>query len=115
MQNSDSNWRHFLGDRYRIVRCDPVPGRIFTSERLLWVLAVVVGIELLVSQVISWEVSIRVAMFGDGLLALGSLGLFLTRIYRNREVDWLLLFVTVMMALLAANHWEMAQSHPIAG
>ena len=60
MQNRDSNWRHFLGDRCRIVRCDPVPGRIFTSERLLWALAVVIGIELLVSQVISWEVSVWV-------------------------------------------------------
>ena len=97
MQNRDSNWRHFLGDRCRIVRCDPVPGRIFTSERLLWALAVVIGIELLVSQVISWEVSVWVAMCGDGLLALGTLGLFLARIYRNREVDWLLLFVAVMM------------------
>ena len=106
MQNRDSNWRHFLGDRCRIVRCDPVPGRIFTSERLLWALAVVIGIELLVSQVISWEVSVWVAMCGDGLLALGTLGLFLARIYRNREVDWLLLFVAVMMVLLAANHWE---------
>lgn len=113
--NRDSNWRHFLGDRCRIVRCDPVPGRIFTSERLLWALAVVIGIELLVSQVISWEVSVWVAMCGDGLLALGTLGLFLARIYRNREVDWLLLFVAVMMVLLAANHWEIAQSHPIAG
>ena len=99
MQNRDSNWRHFLGDRCRIVRCDPVPGRIFTSERLLWALAVVIGIELLVSQVISWEVSVWVAMCGDGLLALGTLGLFLARIYRNREVDWLLLFVAVMMVL----------------
>ena len=115
MQNRDSNWRHFLGDRCRTVRCDPVPGRIFTSERLLWALAVVIGIELLVSQVISWEVSVWVAMCGDGLLALGTLGLFLARIYRNREVDWLLLFVAVMMVLLAANHWEIAQSHPIAG
>ena len=97
------------------MRCDPVPGRIFTSERLLWALAVVIGIELLVSQVISWEVSVWVAMCGDGLLALGTLGLFLARIYRNREVDWLLLFVAVMMVLLAANHWEIAQSHPIAG
>ena len=44
-----------------------------------------------------------------------TLGLFLVRIYRNREVDWLLLFVAVMMVLLAANHWEIAQSHPIAG
>ena len=67
------------------------------------------------SQVISWEVSVWVAMCGDGLLALGTLGLFLVRIYRNREVDWLLLFVAVMMVLLAANHWEIAQSHPIAG
>ena len=80
-----------------------------------WALAVVIGIELLVSQVISWEVSVWVAMCGDGLLALGTLGLFLARIYRNREVDWLLLFVAVMMVLLAANHWEIAQSHPIAG
>ena len=71
MQNRDSNWRHFLGDRCRIVRCDPVPGRIFTSERLLWALAVVIGIELLVSQVISWEVSVWVAMCGDGLRDLG--------------------------------------------
>ena len=63
----------------------------------------------------SWEVSVWVAMCGDGLLALGTLGLFLARIYRNREVDWLLLFVAVMMVLLAANHWEIAQSHPIAG
>ena len=78
-------------------------------------MAVVIGIELLVSQVISWEVSVWVAMCGDGLLALGTLGLFLVRIYRNREVDWLLLFVAVMMVLLAANHWEIAQSHPIAG
>ena len=54
-------------------------------------------------------------MCGDGLLALGTLGLFLARIYRNREVDWLLLFVAVMMVLLAANHWEIAQSHQIAG
>ena len=92
------------------MRCDPVPGRIFTSERLLWALA-----GLVVSQVISWEVSVWVAMCGDGLLALGTLGLFLARIYRNREVDWLLLFVAVMMVLLAANHWEIAQSHPIAG
>ena len=84
-------------------------------RRLLWALAVVIGIELLVSQVISWEVSVWVAMCGDGLLALGTLGLFLVRIYRNREVDWLLLFVAVMMVLLAANHWEIAQSHPIAG
>ncbi|EKC71763.1 hypothetical protein OBE_03231, partial [human gut metagenome] len=51
-------------------------------------MAVVIGIELLVSQVISWEVSVWVAMCGDGLLALGTLGLFLVRIYRNREVDW---------------------------
>ena len=36
-------------------------------------------------------------------------------LFRNREVDWLLLFVAVMMVLLAANHWEIAQSHPIAG
>ena len=60
-------------------------------------------------------VMVWVAMCGDGLLALGTLGLFLARIYRNREVDWLLLFVAVMMVLLAANHWEIAQSHPIAG
>ena len=54
-------------------------------------------------------------MCGDGLLALGTLGLFLARIYRNREVDWLLLFVAVMMVLLAANHWELAPRPPPAG